>query len=293
MKNILMFLFFLPLAFSSQIATPGIEVWGANWHSSLDSALIASQNANKLILMYCRESMDQNCAFVEENLFSSEAISANLNKFIILKLDVRLHKGILKKYGIAERANMRYQYSPELWILDGFGDVIYPNIWDEFLRESEYKAIDAQAMKEKTCRLLENLPANVKQYHDAKRKLLQSENPETLIQVGEALFANRILDLSNRYFQKAFRKLRWNGNVDLRLRAQSGMAINFIGLQKHNKAIKLFKKILLKTKVGDSRREIWLSGLAKSYLLKNDSKKAKKILDQLRAEFPDSELLVE
>ncbi len=293
MKNILIFSFFLLIAFPNQIATPGIEVWGSNWYSSLDSALVTSQNHHQFILMYCREPMDQNCAFVEKKIFSSEAFSQNLSKFVALKLDVRLHKGILKKYGIAERANMRYRYSPELWILDGFGDVIYSNIWDEFLREAEYKAIDAQAMKEKTRRLLENLPANVKQYHEAKEKLLQSENPETLIQVAEALFAIRILDLSNRYFQKALRKLRWNGTSDLRQRAQSGMAINYIGLFEHRKAIKLFKKLLRKTEFGDSRREIWLSGLAKSYLLKNSIQKAEKTIKQLRAEFPESDLLVE
>ncbi len=134
----------LTMLFSICIATQSF----AAWETSLSSAVSRAQTENKKILLFVHQPHNDWCDYYDERIFSNEAVSRYLERFVIARINIQADKRITD--------SLMVKSAPTILLLDKNGNEI-DRFWeikslDNFV--SDLGALESDARSFKALRAL-------------------------------------------------------------------------------------------------------------------------------------------
>ena len=238
-----------------------------HWFKDLDEAVVAARQTNQPIMIDFWADWCCPCKIMDAEVYTNPAfVAAFREKMIGLRVHFDLQPDIVRKFDVPALPYLVFTNSYGTELLNHLG------------------LLDAQDMTT----VINAFPADLTEINRIDLILQKDKNHfPAMRDMGERLREIGFYQASSGYFEKALRHNEAKMDAAQREPILYSLALNSLALQDGNSAASALERCL-KEFSKSARKPDFLLGLGRAYLLKEDQKKAKRSLDTLVREFPQS-----
>jgi thioredoxin-like negative regulator of GroEL len=258
-----MFTLVVPLFAVSALAQDG-EI---PWFKDLGEAVAAAQQSNRPILVDFWADWCGPCKIMDAEVYTNPAlVAAFREKMIGLRIHFDLQPEMARKFEVPAL--------PYLAFTNSYGTVMLKH-------RGLLEADDMTAV-------IQAFPADLSEVNRIDRILQEDKNHfPALRKMGQRLREMGFYETSSEFYEKALRHNEAKRDAAQREPILYSMALNSLALQDGKSAASALERCL-KEFSKSPRKPDFLLGLGRAYLLQEDPKKARRSLDALVREFPQS-----
>jgi thiol-disulfide isomerase/thioredoxin len=256
-------LFLLLVTTAAVDAEPGIR-----WFKNLSQASAAAQETGRPMMIDFWADWCEPCKVMDATVYSDATLAKAVDqKIIAVRIHFDMQREIARKYNTTAIPYLAFtnSYGTELMHHRGF------------LGAHELIAV------------VNALPADVSELNRLDRLLQQDKNDfEALLAMGQQLRSAGFFESSSAYYQRAIKQdgaKKHPGQREFILRE---MGLNFLELKHGKQAARAFETCVKEFPKSENRPASLLN-LAQAHLLEGQREKARKVLETLMVEYPQSE----
>lgn len=216
------------------------------WANSLDDAKKIAMATNKFIMIDFNATWCKPCKMMESEFFKNSKFKENLDKFVIVAVDIDFNKDVANSYGVSSIPNVK--------ITDVNGDVIYEVLGYEGANSSNKEFIGFPNNAEN---LYESLNFADKKNPTENELINLGTSYQVLLQKSQDIARRKFASLSNNAFSKCVKKTSDKNTKEI---AELGKFFNLALTDSGSKVI----KNLDVTKISEANRSYAYYILAKS-----------------------------
>jgi thioredoxin-like negative regulator of GroEL len=236
------------------------------WLSTMEEASAAAKESGRPILVDFWADWCAACKIMDKEVYSDPAFVAAAHNFVAVRVNYDKKTALARKYNVSEL--------PTLVFTDSFGGEIF--------RHAGY--LDGHLLTE----LLLSLPADVSEFNRLDQILTQNKSDfHALEGMGTKLRAAGLFLTSNDYYGKALDTKEAKAEPTEREAILVEMGANSLALRDGKQAADTFEKCL-KEFPNSPQSVAWTLGLGSAYALEDKKDRARKILEALVHEHPDT-----
>ena len=238
------------------------------WYKTLQEATAAAQETNKPIMIEFWADWCAPCKVMDAEVYTDASVAAVIaQRLIPLRVSFDKEKTLVRQYNVEAIPFLAFTSSYGTELLHHRG----------VLRAKELTAV------------IQALPADVSEFNRWDR-ILQEDNGnlDALEKMASQLRAAGLYQSSNEFYEKALKRDPAKKNSELRQALLREMGLNFLDLQDGKKAASIFEQCMKETP-NNHDRPVFLLGLGRAYALIKKKDQARKMLNALITEFPESE----
>jgi len=238
------------------------------WYRTLQQAAAAAQEANKPIMIEFWAEWCAPCKVMDAEVYTDSSVAAAVEqKLIPLRVHFDNEKALVRHYNV--------EAIPFLVFTSSYGTELLHH--RGLLGAGELAAV------------IRALPADVSDFNRWDRVLQKdSGNVDALENMASRLRAAGLYQSSNEFYEKAVKLDSVKKNSALRQALLREMGLNFLDLRDGKKAASIFERCI-KESPNTRERPIFLLGLGRAYALIKKKDDARKMLNAVISEFPNSQ----
>ena len=244
------------------------EAGGIFWYKDLEKASAAALKENKVMMVDFWADWCAACKVMDADVYPDPEVIATANERVIsVKIHFDLQPELARKYGIPAL--------PFMLFTNSYGSKLF---YHRGILE-----------KENFIMVLKALPDHVAEINRLDRGLQEDkDNAANLLAMGAEMRQTGFYDSSNEYYARALKQNELKKDAAKRETALFEMGKNSLELQNGKAAAEAFEKCL-KDFPTSANRATYLLGAGQGYALDEKNDKAKKSLNAVVSQFPQSE----
>jgi thiol-disulfide isomerase/thioredoxin len=207
------------------------------------------------------------CKVMEKEVYSDPGFAEAARRFVTVRIDYDNKTAIARKYGIKEL--------PTLLFTDSFGGELFRH----------HGFLNSKTLVE----AMNSLPGDVSEFNRVSEALARDKNDlAALEEMGKRLRSAGLFLASNTYYERALERKDAKGSPSEREAILTEIGSNSLDVRDGEHAVEIFEKCL-KEFPASGRSARWTLGLGLAYLLVNKKDNARRILQKVVREYPESE----
>lgn len=244
------------------------ESGGISWFRDLGKASEVANKANQPMMIEFWADWCPACKVMEKSIYTDPQLIAAVNgKIVPVRIHFDLQKELAQKYNVPALPYIVFTDSNGTELMHHRG------------------ILDAEELTA----VIKALPADVSEINRLDRILQENRNQlESLMAMGRALRAAGFLQTSNEYYARAAAQNESKQDPGKREFILTEMGLNFLELKEAKQAAATFETCLKEFPQSPNRPDFLLN-LANAYALNGQKGKARKTLETLAEDFPQSE----
>ena len=241
---------------------------GISWYKDIEQASAAAREANKPMLLDFWADWCVACWVMEKSVYAEAGVVEVVSKkFVPVQIDFDKQEKLARKYNVASL--------PTILFTDSYGTEL-------FRHEG---ILDAEELTE----LLKALPGDVARINRLHQVLAEDKgNFEALEGLGRELREAGLYLRSNQYYSRALKTDPAKKEPRQREQILVAMGWNYIELRESKEAAKVFERCAKEFPNSESK-PTFLLGLGQAYALADADDKARKFLNAVVSQYPDSD----
>jgi thioredoxin-like negative regulator of GroEL len=240
---------------------------GISWFKDLDRASEAANKTNQPMMIEFWADWCAACKVMDKDIYTDPKLIAAVNgKIVPVRIHFDLQKELARKYNVPALPYIVFANSNGTELMHHRG----------ILNAEQLTAV------------IKALPADVSEINRLDRAIQENKNRfESLVAMGRALRAAGFIQSSNEYYAKAVAQDASKQDTGKRELILTEMGLNLLELQEAKQAAQLFEACLKEFPQSPNRPDFLLN-LANAYAMNGQKGKARKTLEALIGEFPQS-----
>lgn len=241
---------------------------GISWFKDLEKASEAANKTNRPMLIEFWADWCTACKVMDKDIYTDpKVISAVNGRIVPVRIHFDLQKDLVRRYNVPALPYIVFTNSNGTELMHHRG----------ILNAEQLAAV------------IKALPADVTELNRLDRALQEDKNHlESLVAMGRALRGAGFLLSSNEYYARAAALNEAKQDAGKREFILTEMGLNALDLQDPKQAMQIFEACLREFPQSANRPDVLLN-LANAYVLNGQKGKARKTLETLSKDFPQSE----
>jgi thioredoxin-like negative regulator of GroEL len=237
------------------------------WFKDLDRASEAAKKTNRPMMIEFWADWCAPCKVMDKEVYSDQKLIAAISDRIVpVRLHFDLQQDLARRYNVPAIPYIVFTNSNGTELMHHRG----------ILGANDLTAV------------IKALPADVSELNRLDRALQENKNQfEDLVAMGQALRAASFLQTSNEYYGRAAAQNEAKQDIGKREFILTEMGLNYLDLKEAKQAAQIFETCL-KEFPQSSNRPDFLLNLANAYVMNEQKGKARKSLETLVEDFPQS-----
>jgi len=267
MRVVRMWMILITLLLAHVVSFARAAEGGIHWYKDLDEAMAAAQQSNRPIMIDFWADWCGPCRIMDAEVYTDPAlIAAFREKMIGVRIHFDLQPKVVRQFNVPAL--------PYLVFTDSHGTELLHH-------RGMLEAADITAV-------IQAIPADLSEINRLDRALQEDKNHfPSLRDMGQRLRDLGFYEASNRFFEQALRRDEAKKDAAQRETILYSTALNSLALRDGKAAASALERCL-KEFPRSVRRPDALLALGRAYLLQEDSNKARRSLNAVIAEFPQS-----
>jgi thioredoxin-like negative regulator of GroEL len=247
------------------------EETSIKWQTNYKTALELAKESGKPVLMDFQAKWCKPCLAMEKNLWSKPEVVKLSEDFVFVLIDYD------RDYEVVSR--FRVNSIPHVVVADPWGNML------GFHHGFGNNSIEA------IIQLIKDTPKEFSEIKDAFALLLNDkDNTSALIKIGDFYSRKKSYHLSNTFFRRALKTKAGDGRKKEDILVALGL--NYLQIRDFDEAIRILETSLKEFPTGQKNEPAFFGlVMANIYRKRNDA--AEKVLEQMKAKFPDSQSVLQ